>query len=356
MSDTSANNLSRDNIRQLLAAIGSKMIEDTKAVEFTEYDWNKPHYFNSSQLERLNDFTKQAAAQLSKRFTTLYHSNLNVTTVSTTLYFAYDLLNQISTGGQDDYYLAFGDDSSNNWFGLIGIPEQTAISWVKLMLGDVDLATKSGNSASQKTPITALSQLEESLLFEIASSIVESLSISLRAAQQSPIGVAKSIVRGSIPIELQSIEEICKIAFSIEKSGTSKNSIDQGEPLPTDDNSEDSFMRNQTYLIIPCKNLAHVVGKTIDADRQITAGDISKAIFNHLMEIPISVTAQLASAVVTFEQIMSLRPSDILLLDKGIDEPVELIVEGRSLFRGQPVKSVGQYAVAITKMNSELRI
>ncbi len=46
---------------------------------------------------------------------------------------------------------------------------------------------------------------------------------------------------------------------------------------------------------------------------------------------------------------MSLGVGDILLLDKKTDEPVELVVEDRVLFRGRPARSGGKYAVVITE-------
>jgi flagellar motor switch protein FliM len=47
---------------------------------------------------------------------------------------------------------------------------------------------------------------------------------------------------------------------------------------------------------------------------------------------------------------MSLSPCDILLLNKTISEPLEIIVEGRAVFRGQLAKSSGQQAAVITEL------
>jgi flagellar motor switch protein FliM len=76
---------------------------------------------------------------------------------------------------------------------------------------------------------------------------------------------------------------------------------------------------------------------------------MSEAILEHLQQTPVSVKAQLACTALTLEEVMSLKPCDVLLLDKAIDEPVELIVEGRTLFHGQPAKSAGRHAVVITQ-------
>ena len=71
---------------------------------------------------------------------------------------------------------------------------------------------------------------------------------------------------------------------------------------------------------------------------------------DHVHKTPVSITAQLASAKLTFEEIMSLQVNDVLLLDKSVNEPAELIVEKQTIFRGQPAKSDGNHAVVITEL------
>ena len=51
----------------------------------------------------------------------------------------------------------------------------------------------------------------------------------------------------------------------------------------------------------------------------------------------------------TFEEMMSLQVDDVLLLDRGINEPVELMVGDLTVHRGWPSKSEGQYALVITE-------
>ena len=44
---------------------------------------------------------------------------------------------------------------------------------------------------------------------------------------------------------------------------------------------------------------------------------------------------------------MNLQVNDVIMLDKNIDEPVELMVEGRTIGYGWPAKFEGQYAITI---------
>ena len=317
MSSTLTNNLSRKKIQQLLAAVGSKPREDTTQIEAAEYDWHQPHCFNGDQLNKLNNFTRKTATALSEKFAALCHSDFNVTIASTTQHFAYKFIHQLSDSEQGNYYLAFGPDEEQgpHQCGFISIPLQTATVWATQLLGD---------SESEKDSSKNLSQLEESLLLDIARSLVETFSDSCDNCDFHP---ARSLVREQLPIELQGTEELCKITFSVQNA-----------------DSENSY---EAHFVIICDKLEPVVGKTIQAAGRFSDEEISKAILDHLKQMQVSVTAQLARTIFTFEEMMNLQTDDVLLLDKGINELVELIVEGRELFRGRPAKSAGKRAMVI---------
>ncbi len=316
MNDARNNNLSKKKIQQILAALGSgPIMEDTTQIEAAEYNWQQPHCFTHSQLHMLDDFTKKTDKTIAQKFATLCHGDFNVTIVSTTQHFANELLDQAVESEQNDYYLAFGTDEAHPC-GLIGIPLKTAFIWATQLLGDTE---------SKEDSRSDLSQLEESLLLDIASAIVEALSDSHSDCDFQP---AKNIVRRLLPLELKGTEELCKITFNVKKS-----------------DSDDT----EAYLLMLCDALEPVVGKTAQVAGEFSAEDISKAILNHLQQISVSVTAQLASTVLTFDEMMSLQVDDILLLDKAIDKPAEVMVNDQMAFRGRPAKSAGRYAVVITE-------
>ena len=318
MSNAITNNLSREKIQLLLAAVGSEATEDSAQMDATEYDWNQPHCFSSDQLRKLDDFTKRLAAAMAEKFAALCNSDFDVTIASSTQHFADKFLSQTSEGESQlaaNYNLGFGADR-NHQCGFISIPPQTAVIWTTQLLGETE---------SKKNSDKDLSQLEESLLVDIASAVIKALSDSLRSYDFHPSG---SIVRGSLPLELQGLEVFCKITFNVKKT--------------------DSENSSEAYLLIPSSRLEPVVGKTTQDDNKFSAEDISKAILDHLQQMPVSVTAQLVSTMLSFEEIMGLQVDDIVLLDKRIDEPVELIVGGRTFIHGQPAKSAGKYAVVVT--------
>lgn len=334
MSNTTADNASEETsdlvsekMQQLLAAVGSKPTEDTTQIEATEHDWHQPHYFSNDELDKLDDLTTQVAAAIAERFAQLYNSDFNVTIASTTQHFAGQLFEQILASGQNDYYLGFGTDEEH-LFGFVGIPAQSAVTWVTQLLGD---------SESETDPSKAFSGLEESLLLDIASAIVESLAGSLR--DYSDIQAAKAVTKSQPPFELHGIEELCKIVFVVEQAAPAS------DKQPTNG--------GKAHILVPCSKLAPAVGKTAESDIEVSSQDTSKVILEHLQQTLVSVTARLACMVLTLEEIMSLRSGDILLLDKPIDEPGELVVQGQPIFRAQLAKSASKHAVVITQVSCD---
>jgi len=314
MSTAPANNLSKEKIQQLLAAVGSAPKEDTSQMEVTDYDWRQPHYFNKEQLNKLESLTKEAAKKMAQQFSMFCNNDFEVTVISTTGHFAADLRKKAMEDKQT-YNLPFGSDQDHP-YGLLCMPAQTAFIWATQLLGDSETQEESGRD---------LSQLEESLLLDIATALLKAFS---DPCQTAGFQTDTSIIKKPLPLDLQDTQALCKITFQVKKTGQENGS--------------------EFYILILCEKLEPELGKTVKAAGKTSARDISKAILERIQQIPVSVTARLASTVITFEELMNLRPNDILLLDKRVDEPIDLIVDDRPVCHGWPAKSDGQHAVVIT--------
>ncbi|TAJ99491.1 MAG: flagellar motor switch protein FliM [Candidatus Manganitrophaceae bacterium] len=64
----------------------------------------------------------------------------------------------------------------------------------------------------------------------------------------------------------------------------------------------------------------------------------------------VSVMAELGTAVLTIQQITQLAVGDVIVLEKRVDEELEMKVEGRSKFRGHPGLYRGKPAFQITSL------
>jgi len=317
MSNTVTRNLGREKIHQILASIASQKVDQSDKVEAAEYDWHHPHCFSSEQLKKLDNFTEKVAQNCAKEFALIYNTDFNVAITLTTQHFANELI--APNSNQDEFYLVFISDPDQP-FGLVGVPDKSAIAWATQLLGD---------TSSVENSDRVLSQLEESLLFDIACGIVKAFADSCDNYDLNP---DSEIARGQMPIELDGTEELCKITFSVEKV--------------------DSENSSEAYFLISCDKLKPIVGANRQADEDFSSETVARAMLGHVQKLPVFITAQLSSTVLTFEEIMSLQVDDILLLDKSVNEPAKLIVEGQTIFRGQPAKSDGNYAVVITELPS----
>lgn len=316
MSGRETNNMSKEKIQQLLAAVGTGPKQDDEQIETTEHNWFEPHCFNREQLKSLDNFTRKVAAKAAEKFANLFKSKFEVKVVSITQHFADELLNQLSGSEQPEYYLSFGIENER-LSGLVGIPEKTASIWATQLLGD---------SKPQDDSKKELSELEESLLLDINSELIEAFSSPYATCEFRPAG---RIIKGQWPLDLQGTEELCKISFEVGQA--------------------DSEESSGAYFLITCEKLMPIVKKYSQGASEFSEEDISNAILEHLHEMKVSAMAQLSSTVLTFEEIMNLQIDDILLLDRRIDEPIELIVDDLMICYGWPSKSSGQYALAITE-------
>jgi len=325
MNDGVTNSMSKEKIQQLMMAVGSKPAEDTAQVEATEYNWQEPHYFSSEQLVKLGFFTKSAAGAMAQKFSRFFRNGYSVTVASTTQHYVQEFLGTLSDGEQGDYYIAFGDEkeSANGGCGLVGMPEQAAHNWAKQLLGD---------SESDKEPGGDMTQLEESLLLDLVSALLEAFSGNNKSFD---LHAAKNISKGQWPLEMEGTEELCKITFDVKKA--------------------DSENGSKFYFLILCSKLGPVTGIAGQDSVDFSTEEVSKAILGHLNDMSVLITGQLATTVLTFEEILDLQVDDILVLDKRIDEPVELIVGDRAFYYGFPAKSAGKYAVTIMNVATEFK-
>jgi flagellar motor switch protein FliM len=129
---------------------------------------------------------------------------------------------------------------------------------------------------------------------------------------------------------LEPAQEICRIVFSI-----------------TGDQSDES--KDEVLFLLPCSLLAPLVGKGSQAVQQISPEELSRTLQEHVQQMPVTVTARLTYTTLDFGELLGLETEDILLLDKPLDEPVELLVEDRVVFRGRVARSAARRAIMVTQ-------
>lgn len=315
MSGPSTHPLNRTRIQQLLAAVGSAPIQEPSVPNLTEYDWRDPHFFNADQLNRLAAMMSHAAALIGASFSHFYGRDFQVAPRSITQHFANDAHDLVDADGS--YCLAFGP-ANGQPCGFLAVPAESAIRWVTRLLGDTE-----SPDDSKRT----LSSLEQSLLSDLMTAVVEAFLTPIRAS--SPMKPAGEVCQGRPTIRFEPVDALCRTAFHLKTTGP-------------DEETEILFLQ-------PCSRLAPLVGKTVETRRPTPAQELTQTLMEHLQHMPVTVTARLASATIRFGEVADLEPNDILLFDKGLEGSVELVIDGRTIFRGRPARSNGRYAVVITE-------
>jgi flagellar motor switch protein FliM len=224
-------------IGQLLAAVGSRPApagpeqseRDPAPPEGAPYDWRDPHYFNTDQQNRLVQVLGQVAARMAEIFTRSRSSLMEVSLGGLTQHFAGDLCRHMEL--DHDTCLTFAPDKGQPC-GFASISPQTTAVWVTRLLGDSD---------STRHPNQALSSLEESLLSDLLTAVLEAFLTPLRAHHN--LRPACSLCQGQPNIQFELTEEVCQAVFQVK-------SPDAGEA------SEIAFL-------LPCSRLAALAGKTV---------------------------------------------------------------------------------------------
>jgi flagellar motor switch protein FliM len=318
MSNGNINNLTKERLQKLLSAIGTAPGQ-SRQTDSVPYNWREPHYFNSDQLGKIRDFTDKFTVVVGEKFSELCRDKFVSTAGSVSQLFAAGTAGQFSNNQINDYCMPFGAGPEHP-FGFVGIPEQTAIVWAKQLLGDNETEEKPGR---------ILSSLEESLLGDMADAIVTTLG----KLYSGDIRTVKNMTKGQWPLNVPDTEELCKITFNVKKA--------------------DAQNGTESYIVISCSRLDSIAGKNSPGEGQTqtktAAGDNYKMIFEHIGNIPVRVTADLACADILFEDMLNLQTGDILVLDKTVNEPVTLSVENRVFGFGQLAKCSNRYAVALTE-------
>lgn len=78
--------------------------------------------------------------------------------------------------------------------------------------------------------------------------------------------------------------------------------------------------------------------------------------FNPLHQVKTEVQVCVGSMSLSIGELMALKANQVLRLRQAIDEPVDLLVEGKPVARGQLVAVDGQFAIRITELPVALQV
>jgi len=304
------NNLSKDKIQQLLAAVGKGTAQAADLnPDAKDYNWRASKFFSSEQLRKIEEFAAKIAENIAAGFQKLFFYNFEVKVSSVSQHSAGEFT---QPGGSVKYYLAFS--SKDQPAGIFVMPSQTANIWASQLLGG-----SSADSAAEKE----LSQLELSLLLDVAAAAINAISSASGELQFAAVGE----VSQKFPLELEPIQDICKVGLNIRKTDADK--------------------ANEAFILFLSDKITAAAGQS--KTENIPQQNITKALMNHLQSIPVQMTVRLAGATLNLQQLMAIEPDDTILLDKKITEPIDVLYNDAVIFRARPARTGDNYAAVITE-------
>jgi flagellar motor switch protein FliM len=307
------NNLSKEKIQQLLNAVGrgTSVVADLNP-DAKDYDWRASKFFSSEQLKKVEEFAAKFGENIAANFQKLFFYNFEVSVSSVSQHSAGEFM---QPGGSVKYYLAF--NGKEQPAGIFVMPSQTANLWASQLLGD---------SKAEAVEEKELSQLELTLLLDVAGSAINAVSAAYGETQFAAVGE----VSQKFPLELEAIQDICKVGLNIRKADSDKSV--------------------EAFVLFLSDKISAVAGQS--KTENIPQQNITKALMNHLQSVPVQMTIRLAGATLNLQQLMAIEPDDTILLDKKITEPVDVLYNNAVVFRARPARADENYAVVITESSN----
>jgi len=314
-------NLTRDKLRQLIASVRKHVPTEQVRPDAAQYNWQQPYHFSSDQFVALNVFAKKLADQIDKTFNTLCQGDFSVTIASTSQIYACTIAGTVSTEQPEHYFLPFAT-ADNNRCGFVSISPETAPVLVGHMLHDSDIGAREDKK---------LSELEESILMDIAIAMVDALATTLKENSGHVIQKSSNIIKGKWPLDFDDFKDLTSIT------------VTANHPDGT----------TELTFIILSDILEPVLGIRARPDQEFSAQQIRDMIMQNMHAAPIEVAAQFGSASMSLSDVMNLCVGDMLLLEKKIDEPIEVLLNNRPCLRAYPATSSGKYAIVIAPPDTE---
>ena len=289
--------------------------------EAPEYDWHRPSRYQAQHLDRLGRFARDCAAEVARALSGLIRAEIKLELKEVAQAFAWQIRQEAE--GTDSVFVRLLD-ASGAMQGLTVFPVAAAVNWVDRLLG--------GASGSDERE---LSPLEVDLLVDAVGAVAKAMSDALVAAGGQGVTAEQEIRRGPVEIEGEDVDEYSRLVLVNPKQ-------------PDEPDEADEADEPQMVLLLRCEQLDPVVGiqpeaqsgASLRANREMLLGHLAPALVG-----PVEV--RLGASRLTLRDVMALEPGDVVVLDHGADDPVDVLLQGRLLLHAHPVQCAGQYAAQI---------
>ncbi|MCF7956033.1 MAG: FliM/FliN family flagellar motor C-terminal domain-containing protein [Phycisphaerae bacterium] len=309
--------LSRNQLRDVLAAARDNAPVEENDLEVFDYDWRRPRQFNDTHHVMLSQFCKQLAGDLAELFSEMCSGPSRVSIPRVKEYYC-DGIRKEFCDEKKNYYIVFVD-KNNREVGVLILPHLSAIQWTAKMLGDTDPEISDNYE---------MSNLEESLLIDLSENLLRKFSDSLVKNELAGIRCLPILSDRDWPIECLGYDEFTLLQLQVEHSESSV----------------------EASMFILSSYFGPMLEINFPDERQSNNQQLKNAVISNLKKIPIEVDVLLGKATVAVSNLMILAEGDVIVLDRKAGEPVEALIEGKVFFHGFPAKTSNRYALAVSGM------
>lgn len=290
--------------------------EEASQSESVDFDWKHPHHFSIESLTILDFLAKKVEEKSTDILDSLCQGPFIVTLKDIKQHFASFLAADITLNRQNYYFLPLSTEDESHC-GFVSFPIDTAYILVALMLREIEQI---------KTEDKKLSGLEDSILVDIVAALVEGLAGILKRRGAPAVLTAKNFAKGVWPVEFEGLEDLTSITYNVKGSS-----------------GEFEFTITLLSTI-----LDPTVGVEANPNAERALQQLTKTIMTNVNKAPIRVTARMCTSSIELDDVINLQPGDMLLLEKKIGEPFDVLLNNQRCFKAFPATLSGKYALVIT--------
>ncbi len=283
-------------------------------IEAAEYDWASPKYLTPKQIERLKTFIAEAAEGVSKALEQFLRIEITLAGGEPTHHFSEAFQ---AEEVESNSFSAALVDSQGTALGFITLAGQAVNEWMAKLLGGSQIDLTDG---------TELSPVEQALMMDLFSVVNQSFWNSAPQAFRPNLNLEKTIYKGQFPLDPEFLGTYCRMNLA-----------------PTD--AEDKPVASLVLISDVIQAIACNKGQAVIRQKH---PDDKALIQAHVENIITLTSVSLGTAHISMRDLASLQTGDVLLINKRVEEPVELLMDGEIIFVGSAVQSGGRCAIQIT--------
>jgi flagellar motor switch/type III secretory pathway protein FliN len=314
--------LNKSNLLDVMNRMRSLVPPEETPPECAAVSWTVPHHFSAEARAVLLDFSNKLAVQLQETLQTLCDEDAAVTFTGMTEHFTTLLFPQIHQDRKDSYYLPV---SGRETVGLLELPFDTCAKLIALMLKNPDAEIGSEGE---------LSSLEESILMDVAGPMTDALAGAFVRQDGPTLRTAEAPVQGSVLERFGDLDDLCQWSF---EATCASNTL-----------ACSFYMLDER--VDPLVGIA-----AVDRSPE-TLKKMPERIIGRLQDVWMDVSVRLSAAMIDLQDVLMLEKDDVLVLERNVSMPADVVVNGRHCFDAWPARHRGRGAVVIAGPKTAHRI